>query len=148
VHFSRCAAIAPRGPLDRKPRRTAELKFNGSANRRAPQTCFDTAATDGHCVDPVFGMLFWSRPESGQRIRTLRSARNADDARSLGARPAWVHEIKHDGFRFICRREDDRVRVSSRRGHDWTDRVPRIAEALVALARNAPFDFKEGRETL
>jgi bifunctional non-homologous end joining protein LigD len=60
----------------------------------------------------------------------------------------WAYEIKHDGFRFICRRDGDRVRVFSRRGHDWTDRVPRIAEALAALARNAPFDFEESRETL
>ena len=60
----------------------------------------------------------------------------------------WAYEIKHDGFRFICRRDGDRVRVFSRRGHDWTDRVPLIAEALAALARNAPFDFKESRETL
>jgi bifunctional non-homologous end joining protein LigD len=47
--------------------------------------------------------------------------------------PQWVHEIKHDGFRFICRRDSDRVRVFSRRGHDWTDRVPRIADALAKL---------------
>ena len=58
-------------------------------------------------------------------------------ARSVPVGPQWVHEIKHDGFRFIRRREGDRVRVFSRRGHDWTDRVPRIAEALAALARNA-----------
>ena len=25
--------------------------------------------------------------------------------------PAWAYEIKHDGFRFICRRNGDRVRV-------------------------------------
>ena len=47
--------------------------------------------------------------------------------------PQWVYEIKHDGFRFVCRREGDRVRVFSRRGHDWTDRVPLIAEALTSL---------------
>jgi bifunctional non-homologous end joining protein LigD len=45
----------------------------------------------------------------------------------------WAYEIKHDGFRFICRRDGDRVRVFSRRGHDWTDRVPLIAEALAKL---------------
>ena len=27
----------------------------------------------------------------------------------------WAYEIKHDGFRFICRRDGDRVRVFSRR---------------------------------
>jgi bifunctional non-homologous end joining protein LigD len=47
--------------------------------------------------------------------------------------PHWAYEIKHDGFRFICRREGDRVRVFSRRGNDYTDRVPTIAKALAAL---------------
>ena len=47
--------------------------------------------------------------------------------------PQWVYEVKHDGFRFICRRDGDRVRVFSRRGYDWTDRVPRIAEAISKL---------------
>jgi bifunctional non-homologous end joining protein LigD len=47
--------------------------------------------------------------------------------------PLWVHEIKHDGYRMICRRDGDRVRVFTRRGHDWTDRVPAIAEALRSL---------------
>ena len=32
--------------------------------------------------------------------------------------PQWAYEIKHDGFRFICRRDGDRVRCSRRRGHD------------------------------
>jgi bifunctional non-homologous end joining protein LigD len=45
----------------------------------------------------------------------------------------WAYEIKHDGFRFICRRDSDRMRVFSRRGHDWTDRVRLIADALTAL---------------
>ena len=46
--------------------------------------------------------------------------------------PQWVFEIKHDGFRFVCRRDRD-VRVFSRRGHDWTERVPAIARALAML---------------
>jgi bifunctional non-homologous end joining protein LigD len=55
--------------------------------------------------------------------------------------PQWVHEIKHDGFRFICRRERDRVRVFSRRGHDWTDRVPRIVDTFARLpATSATLD--------
>jgi ATP-dependent DNA ligase len=40
--------------------------------------------------------------------------------------PQWAYEIKHDGFRFICRREGDSARVFSRRGYDWTGRVPAI----------------------
>jgi bifunctional non-homologous end joining protein LigD len=47
--------------------------------------------------------------------------------------PQWAYEIKHDGFRFICWRDGALVRVYSRNGRDWTDRVPAIAEALMAL---------------
>jgi bifunctional non-homologous end joining protein LigD len=54
-------------------------------------------------------------------------------ARSVPSGPQWAYEIKHDGFRFICWRAGGRVRVFSRQGVDWTDRVPLIAEALAAL---------------
>jgi bifunctional non-homologous end joining protein LigD len=45
----------------------------------------------------------------------------------------WAFEVKHDGFRFIARRDGDRVRVFSRNAKDWTDRVPLIVEAMLAL---------------
>jgi bifunctional non-homologous end joining protein LigD len=47
--------------------------------------------------------------------------------------PKWVHEIKHDGYRFICRLERGRARVFSRRGNDYTERVPRIVDTLAGL---------------
>ena len=47
--------------------------------------------------------------------------------------PDWVHEIKHDGYRLIARRNGDRVRLYSRRGYNWADRYPRILEALRSL---------------
>jgi ATP-dependent DNA ligase len=34
---------------------------------------------------------------------------------------AWLHEIKHDGFRLIARKDGDRVRLYSRPGNDLTD---------------------------
>jgi bifunctional non-homologous end joining protein LigD len=43
--------------------------------------------------------------------------------------PAWVHEVKHDGYRLIVRREGPTVRLFTRRGYDWTDRYPAIAAA-------------------
>src|ERR1700735_5755668 len=43
--------------------------------------------------------------------------------------PGWVHEIKHDGYRLIVRRDGTAVRLFTRRGHDWTDRYPAIAAA-------------------
>jgi ATP-dependent DNA ligase len=47
--------------------------------------------------------------------------------------PQWIHEIKHDGYRLIARKRDGRVRLFTRNGFDWTDRYPRISEALAAL---------------
>ena len=47
--------------------------------------------------------------------------------------PAWVHEIKHDGYRLIVRRTSDRVRLYTRGGFNWADRYPRIVEALRSL---------------
>jgi hypothetical protein len=43
----------------------------------------------------------------------------------------WVHEIKHDGFRIIARKDGARVRLYSRPGND--DRFPLIVEALARL---------------
>ena len=38
--------------------------------------------------------------------------------------PLWVHEIKHDGYRLMVRRDGARVRCFTRNGHDWADRFP------------------------
>src|SRR5262249_40215527 len=49
----------------------------------------------------------------------------------VGSRSAF--EVKRDGFRFIARRDGDRVRVFSRHGKGWSGRVPLIVEAMLAL---------------
>jgi bifunctional non-homologous end joining protein LigD len=47
--------------------------------------------------------------------------------------PGWVHEIKHDGFRMMVRRDAAGVRLLTRNGNDWTGRFPLIAETAGAL---------------
>src|SRR5947208_1621796 len=47
--------------------------------------------------------------------------------------PMWLHEIKHDGFRVIARKDDKRVRLYSRPGNDLTHRFPLIVETLARL---------------
>ena len=32
----------------------------------------------------------------------------------------WIHEIKHDGFRLMARRDPVGIRLITRRGNDWT----------------------------
>jgi bifunctional non-homologous end joining protein LigD len=45
----------------------------------------------------------------------------------------WLHEIKHDGYRLVARRDAARVRLFARNGHDWTARFPSVVEAVGAL---------------
>src|SRR5262249_8395351 len=53
----------------------------------------------------------------------------------------WLHEIKHDGFRVIARKNEKRVRLYSRSGNDLTQRFPLIVEAMAALgARSCIID--------
>lgn len=49
----------------------------------------------------------------------------------------WIHEIKLDGYRVLCRVEGGKARVMTRNGKDWTDRFPGVAEALAALPCDA-----------
>jgi bifunctional non-homologous end joining protein LigD len=44
-----------------------------------------------------------------------------------------MHEIKHDGFRMMVRRDVAGVRLLTRNGHDWSTRYPQIFEAAGAL---------------
>jgi ATP-dependent DNA ligase len=54
---------------------------------------------------------------------------------------AWLHEIKHDGFRVIARKNGERVRLYSRPGNDLADRFPLIVEALARMrARSCILD--------
>ncbi|MBY8944793.1 DNA ligase D [Pseudomonas sp. SH10-3B] len=45
----------------------------------------------------------------------------------------WQYEIKFDGYRMLARIHDGEVRLCTRNGHDWTERLPRQAKALRAL---------------
>jgi bifunctional non-homologous end joining protein LigD len=45
----------------------------------------------------------------------------------------WLHEIKHDGFRIIARKDGDRVRLYSRNGHDFAYRFALIVDAVARL---------------
>jgi bifunctional non-homologous end joining protein LigD len=47
--------------------------------------------------------------------------------------PDWLHEIKHDGFRILARKQGAKVTLWSRRGTDLTDRMPQITEAVRGL---------------
>ena len=47
--------------------------------------------------------------------------------------PDWIHEIKHDGYRLMARRDSVGTRLLTRNGHDWSQRYPLIVEAVNRL---------------
>jgi bifunctional non-homologous end joining protein LigD len=45
----------------------------------------------------------------------------------------WLHELKFDGYRMLCRIDGGRVTFWSRNGKDWTDKFLNVVEAVRSL---------------
>jgi ATP-dependent DNA ligase len=52
-------------------------------------------------------------------------------AKEPPAGPGWIHEIKHNGFCILARRDKDRVRLATRNGSDFTARSWRVESLSV-----------------
>ncbi|HKO51689.1 MAG TPA: DNA ligase D [Polyangiaceae bacterium] len=66
----------------------------------------------------------WIEPE----LATLVSETPAGDD--------FVHEVKFDGYRVLARIEAGQVTLLTRRGEDWTARMPSLAAAVAKLKTN------------
>ncbi len=82
-------------------------------NRRRRSEADDTSAMPAF-IEPALAVLLTRPPESG----------------------TWAYEIKYDGYRMLARLEAGNVRILTRNGHDWTDRLPHLHAAL----ERAPVD--------
>jgi ATP-dependent DNA ligase len=49
------------------------------------------------------------------------------------AGPRWIHEIKHDGYRMMARRDPKGIQLLTGHGDDWSARFPLIVEAVSQL---------------
>jgi bifunctional non-homologous end joining protein LigD len=76
--------------------------------------------------------------------KTIRGARTAklpefispQLATLVKAPPAgddWLHELKFDGYRMLCRIERGKVRFWSRNGKEWTAKFPTVAAVMTEL---------------
>jgi bifunctional non-homologous end joining protein LigD len=88
------------------------------------------------------GDIVVERPESVAAIvHTALPERVQPQLATLADEPPpgddWVHEIKYDGYRALCRIEDGRARVFTRSGQDWTDRFAPVAAACAHLPVDA-----------
>jgi len=86
-----------------------------------------------------------TRPTSAKAParKTTGEARKADLPETLEAQLAtlvdsppagdWLYEVKYDGYRLLAHIEGSEVRLFTRSGNDWTERLPDQAKALAAL---------------
>src|SRR5436190_23931683 len=51
--------------------------------------------------------------------------------------PMWLHEIKHDGFRVVAKKQGERVKLYSRPGTELTFRCRLIVDALTLLRQRS-----------
>jgi bifunctional non-homologous end joining protein LigD len=84
--------------------------------------------------------------ELRRRVRAERSILRYEPclprlARQPPVGAAWIHEIKHDGFRIIAQRDTAGVRLVTRNGFDLADRFFLAATAIASLpARSCVID--------
>jgi hypothetical protein len=68
------------------------------------------------------GLVDLPHPALGQDFTPSPTARRAQAGTGVRARSApgelWLHEIKHDGFRVIARKDGKRVRLYSRQANE------------------------------
>ncbi len=60
-------------------------------------------------------------------------------APSVPAGAGWIHELKYDGYRLHLRLEEGEVRLLTRRGHDWAERMPALARTAESLAAETAY---------
>jgi bifunctional non-homologous end joining protein LigD len=78
-------------------------------------------------------MPWTKRKENGRRPPGVPKPSIPARSDRIPSGSAWIHEIKHDGYRLLVRRSDDVVQVITRGGYDWTERYPAIVAAALRL---------------
>jgi bifunctional non-homologous end joining protein LigD len=75
-------------------------------------------------------------PLSSSVVGTMPATQAPQLASSAEAPPEgdeWLSELKLDGYRLLVFLHQGRVRLLTRNGHDWTDRMPLLAERFQSM---------------
>jgi bifunctional non-homologous end joining protein LigD len=92
--------------------------------------------------EPVKALKQHPVPSFQQQLRGLPGEKQPKflppQLASMGEVPpsgtGWLHELKLDGYRIQARKDGDRVQMLTRKGLDWTHRMPTIASEIAELA--------------
>ena len=109
---------------------TPDAESRGDAQEKPPRR-LSLPAT------PLFGLRFLlsahvTRVRAGNLGRFVEPCLPSPAKRPPDG-PGWIHEIKHDGFRIMARRDGAGVRLFTRNGHNFTAGFPLAAAAVAAL---------------
>ncbi|WAJ39823.1 DNA ligase D [Pseudomonas sp. GOM7] len=77
-----------------------------------------------------------AKPVPRRETQAAFPDRLAPQLATLAERPPegdWLYEVKFDGYRILARVQGAEVRLFTRNGHDWTERLPQQAKALAKL---------------
>ena len=124
----------------RDPENSSSTRQTTSARSKSPWATARAAAPMPQFVEPQLATLVTKVPEG----------------------PKWLHELKFDGYRIICRIDHGRVTLLTRNAQDWTGRFGVLAQAakqiparqaiidgeLVAVADDGSHDFQLLQNTL
>src|SRR5215208_5016654 len=113
---------------------------NKAPSTRAPQLPPNVEREQAFATIPIVRNL----PAASLNPASMRSHSAPCSRPHCALRPhrtLKIHEIKHDGYRLIVRRDGDRVRLYTRRGYNWNHRFPLIVDAVSRLrVRSAIID--------
>jgi bifunctional non-homologous end joining protein LigD len=102
------------------------------APRRPREIYRSTEAQDAAIAGPLVARR--RDPRQAELFRTAFIPRCKPTLRDrLPAGPLWRYEIKHDGYRAQAHVNAGKVRIFTKSGFDWADRMPTIAAAIAAL---------------
>jgi bifunctional non-homologous end joining protein LigD len=101
-----------------KTKRAAKEKVTASASKKIAKSAAAAKAIPGAAKGDL---PEWLEPQKA----TLAEAAPTGDE--------WLHEIKFDGYRMLCRIDGKQVRFISRNQQDWTSRLPHLVEAARGL---------------
>jgi bifunctional non-homologous end joining protein LigD len=120
---------------DSKQKTPARRTARKTATKRARSAGDDDDGEARHTSRTSHGIGAPSPPAGAVRAR-LPATLLPQLATLVGEAPhdaGWIWEIKFDGYRLLARVDDDAVRLFTRRGNDWSERMPALVDAVRAL---------------
>lgn len=109
-------------------RRTSKRSSISSTHRQSAAGLRQplTSAPSSLAIPPLPGAGKMALPDwIAPQLATLVDGMPAGDQ--------WIHEIKYDGYRIVCRVQRGKARLFTRNQHDWTDKLRPQAHAIESM---------------